>query len=442
MNPNAPLAIEADGFLQPAQLWEEAQSLEPALAALREELASRRQELDPASFFALPFLTSELEKALYWAHRIRQQASRMVVFGIGGSSLGAETLISLAGGDGLPVRFYDNVDPEYLAPLALMDWRECFLLVVSKSGETAETVSQLLTTLPTLEQQLGSRIKEQMAVITENPDSSLGRIAAQLGVPVIPHLAVGGRFSVLSVTGLLPAAVAGVGIEELLAGARAMAQRCLEPQWEDNPPFRLGAAQYLMARQGRTQSVVMYYGERLGRLAAWFTQLWAESLGKIDPRGHPLGLTPIMARGVSDQHSQLQLFLDGPREKQFTFLWDTTLAHQGRTIPSTFAQLPAVEPLAGRTTGELFDAERRGTRDALLARQFPVRTLNLPSGSPHPLGELLMLWQAETVVVARLLGVNPYDQPAVEDSKRRARDYLRQSPRRPPMPPEQEKDPP
>lgn len=417
---NDHLIIDGASFLQPETLAAEVPRLTGALTGLRDEWAQRRDRRDSAYFFALPYLEGELARAQVWAQRIRAQAQSLVVFGIGGSSLGAEMLVAGVGSDGLPVQVYDNIDPTYLAALALRDWRETFLLVVSKSGETAETLAQLLTTLPVLEQQLGARLKEQLAVVTENPDSSLGRIADALGAPVIPHLAVGGRYSVLSVTGLLPAAVAGVAVDRLLAGAVAMAERCLAP---DNPVLQQAAAQYLMAGQGRTQSVLLTYGERLARTAAWYAQLWAESLGKRNAAGRGVGLTPLLARGVSDQHSQLQLYLDGPNDKQFTFLVDETLAGQGREISDRFADLPAVAPLAGHTTGALFEAELRGTRDALAARQAPVRTLALPR-DPFAQGQLILLWQAETVAVARLLAIDPFDQPAVEDSKRRARAYL------------------
>lgn len=373
-------------------------------------------------FFSLPYVTAELEKAGTWAAAIRDRADDLAVFGIGGSSLGAEMLISALPGGGVDVTFYDNVDPDALAAIEEIDWSHTFLLVVSKSGGTAETLTQFLTTLPALEKFADWR--ERIAVITENPEGALGKIAEELEIPIIEHPPVGGRFSVLSVVGLLPAAAAGVDVEGVVAGARKMAEKCLSPGVSENPAFRYAASQYLMAESGRNISLMMVYADRLSKAALWYRQLWAESLGKRDKAGKAWGLTPVEARGVTDQHSQLQLYLDGPEDKQFTLLYDPTLAERGLAVDERFAGLSAVAPLAGKGSGELFDAEFKGTRDALIAKDAPVRTLNLPAGDAEALGEMILLLEAETVAAAEMMGIDPFDQPAVEDSKVRARAYL------------------
>jgi glucose-6-phosphate isomerase len=172
---------------------------------------------------------------------------------------------------------------------------------------------------------------------------------------------------------------------------------------------------------------MLTYGSRLETIATWFRQLWAESLGKIDAQGRKQGLTPVEARGVVDQHSQLQLYLDGPEDKQFTLLFDPQLATMGATIPTRFAHLPAVTPLAGRTVGELFTAEYLGTRDALLNRGAPLREFRLSASDPCALGALIMLLEMETTLVATCLGIDPFDQPAVEDGKKRTRTRLESS---------------
>lgn len=430
LSPASTLTLDDASFLSPPVNRDAIDGLRPCLDPLLQRLETWWREGRGDNYLGLARQSGELEKAITWSHRIRGRANRLVVFGIGGSSLGAEMLIHALAGDGLPVSFHDNVDPESLASLALLDWRECFLLVVSKSGATAETLMQFLSTLPLLEAQLGKHLSERVAVITENLEGDLARIADDLELPIIPHPPVGGRFSVMSVVGLLPAAVAGVDVAGVWQGAAAMGARCCLGEMDDNPGLRLGAAQYLHAREGRPLSVMMSYGDRLHRVSAWFAQLWGESLGKRSAGGDRLGLTPISARGVTDQHSQLQLYLDGPADKQFTLLYDTALAREGRLVPERFRELAAVHPLVGRGSGELFAAEFMGTRDTLIHCGAPVRTLAMAGRQPGALGELIMLLETETVVVAELLGVNAFDQPAVEEGKRRARAYLESSPRR------------
>ncbi|MBF0590006.1 MAG: glucose-6-phosphate isomerase [Magnetococcales bacterium] len=421
------LALEDQGFthsnhIGPAEPTPEEQTI---LEAQLRQLAAWKASGNNA-FFGLPFVKGEMKKALTWAKRIRKRAKQLVVFGIGGSSLGAEMLLDVLGKGDFPVMLNDNVDPETLAHnLEGIDWRETFLLVVSKSGGTAETLSQLLTTLPAMEKQLGRKgLRKQMAAITENPDGALGLIAHDLKIPIIVHPHVGGRFSVLSVVGLLPGAVAGANIKQLLKGAAAMAQRCMEPELADNPAMQMSLAQHRMAQKSRNISVQMAYGDRLCKIPQWYAQLWAESLGKQTENGEARGLTPVAARGVTDQHSQLQLYAEGPADKQFTFLHHDGLGSQGMTIPPRYSEIPAVKPLSGRTTGQLFEAEFKGTRDALIHSNAPVRTFHLQPGNAYALGELIILLETETAITGALMKIDPFDQPGVEDSKVRARQYL------------------
>jgi glucose-6-phosphate isomerase len=376
-------------------------------------------------FMAILDDKAALKTVKKWRKKISKRAERLIVFGIGGSSLGAEMLVNgLKSKKGLPVEFYDNVDPDSLSSLNRVDWKKSFLLVVSKSGSTAETLSQFLTTLPALQSRLGAKINQHVAIITENIQSDLGKIANSLNLPIINHPAVGGRFSALSVVGLLPAAVAGVDVEKVLDGARAMRSNCLLPYIKLNPALQGAANQYLMAQAGKNISVYMSYGQKLNCVAAWQSQLLGESLGKTDKKGQSHGLTPVAARGVTDQHSQLQLYLDGPGDKQFTLFYDPQSVRKGKKIGKKFKKLKSVEPLAGRTTGSLFTAEFLGTRDALINRQLPVRTLNVTTGDSSAFGEMIILLESETVIMAEFLNIDAYDQPAVEDSKVRARAYL------------------
>lgn len=397
-------------------------ALSPRLDRLRERMRGWRRG-QPPSFWQLPF-QDDVPTIVDQAARIRERFGHTVVFGIGGSSLGGEMLVRCLGDRAHPVRFFDNIDPTTLAELDTIDWTRAALLVISKSGETAETLAQFLGLLPQLEAKLGTHLREQVRVITENPQGALAQLAGELGLEIIPHPPVGGRFSVLSVVGLLPAAIAGVDIAMLLAGARTMAELCSVNEFERNPAFFQASAQYLHAQRGRHICVFMPYVDRLRPLGLWYAQLWAESLGKRAPGGQAHGLTPALAMGVTDQHSQLQLYLDGPDDKQFTLLADPALAAEGARIPDRFGHLPAVRPLTGHTVGELLLAEYRATRETLTRHARPNRAIALNTRDPAALGALILQLELETVVVAELLGVDPFDQPAVEEGKRLAREYL------------------
>ena len=398
------------------------QALSPRLDALRTRMQRWRRS-EPPSFWYLPF-RNDTDRIAALARQISEGFARTVVFGIGGSSLGGETLVRCLGNKTHPVRFFDNIDPTTLTELDAVEWQSTALIVISKSGETAETLAQFLGILPTLENRLGAAITKHVKVITENPAGALAQLASTLGVEIITHPPVGGRFSVLSVVGLLPAAIAGVDIAALLSGARDMADQCSATRIEDNPAFLQAAAQYLHARQGRRICVFMPYADRLRPLGLWYRQLWAESLGKHDSTGTPQGLTPALAMGVTDQHSQLQLYLGGPDDKQFTLLADPALKQLGARIPDRFANLPAVRPLVGHTVGELLLAEFRATRETLTRHARPNRAIILNTRDPAALGALILQLELETVVVAELFDIDPFDQPAVEEGKRLAREYL------------------
>jgi len=401
------------------------EALSSKLDPLRQKIKSWMNDEQP-TFLNLP-QKSNLKAIKQRGQTIARQFKNTVVFGIGGSSLGGEMLVRTLG-DTNPkntVTFYDNVDPSTMVSLEHVDWQETLLLVISKSGNTAEVLSQFLTTLPIMEHELGyDKASEHTLFITENKEGALYKLAENLNIEVIEHPPVGGRFSVLSVVGLLPAYIGGVDIAGVMEGARAMAARCSEDDILSNPAFYNGAAQYLHAERNRTISVVMPYADNLRFVVNWFRQLWAESLGKIDANGNHKGLTPTEAHGVTDQHSQLQLLLEGPDDKLITFITDPGFRFRGRRVPLRFKDIPAIAPLAGHTIGELFISELKATRTTLSRRGRPNRTLALLERDAYALGELIILLEMETVVVAELMGVNAFDQPAVEESKVLTREYL------------------
>ena len=319
----------------------------------------------------------------------------------------------------------DNVDPDTVKSLLdRIDVRRTLFNVISKSGTTAETMSQFLV----VRDRLRAALEDESAIhrhllFTTDPESGvLRKIADDEGVVTLPiPRNVGGRFSVLSAVGLLPAAMVGIEIERLLAGARAMRDRCETGDLSENPAGLYAALQWLAdSEAGAPIHVMMPYSDRLYSMADWFRQLWAESLGKRVSRSGEevfVGPTPVKALGATDQHSQVQLYMEGPFDKTITFL---AVAERDRdlTIPPAYGEIEALGYLGGQTLGSLLDAERRATAAALAERGRMNMTLTLPRLDEHALGQLLMLLEIATVYAGALYDVNPLDQPGVELGKR------------------------
>ena len=395
-----------------------------SLARLREARAAGRA---PA-FVDLPRRSDDLPAVERLARHFTTGFDTVLVLGTGGSSLGGQAVAALVQrGFGPPhgspeVRFLDNVDPDTFHAMAgRLDPAKTGVLAISKSGGTAETLCQLAIVMAWLGAANGdSHLSQHVAVMTEDRESPLGRIAADHGLAVLDHDPnLGGRFSVLS-TAALPAMLLGLDVGELRAGAAAVNAAVFGA---DDPahsaPARGAAVQVALAREaGVNQSVLMPYCDRLFWFARWYRQLWAESLGK---HGH--GTTPIDAIGTVDQHSQLQLYLDGPADKLFTLI----TVPAGDLGPAVDRDLvPGADYLADATMGQLFDAEARATRESLLAHGRPVRTIDLDGLDAYRLGALFQHFMLETAVAADLLGVDAYDQPAVEDGKQRTKSLMRE----------------
>ena len=323
------------------------------------------------------------------------------------------------------LRFLDNIDPATFAALADgVDFARTRILAISKSGGTAETLMQLLTLLPRLEKAVGRMgVAERLVIVTEPADNPLRRLGTRLGATILDHdPGVGGRFSVLSLVGLLPTLIAGLDAGRIRAGARSVLDAALDaPRPEDCAPLRGAALNLAHAGAGRATTVLMPYIDRLAHFGMWFRQLWAESLGKD---GH--GTTPIRAMGTVDQHSQLQLYLAGPADKIFTLV---TLAAAGRgdRAAAAFARDPALAYLKGRRMGDLLDAEQRATAETLIGNGRPTRVFRLDRLDERALGALFMHFMLETIFAAELLGIDAFDQPAVEEGKKLARAYLADS---------------
>ncbi len=410
--------------LTPREYAEVLAETAPALGDLR--AAHQRASLP---LLALPAARDDLAALAPIARRYREAFEEVVVLGTGGSSLGGQTLCALADlgfgpRPGAPtIRFMDNIDPATFAALfEALDLTRTGFLVVSKSGATAETMMQFLLALEAVADAVGAGERAgRFTVITEAGDNPMRRLAASLDLTVLDHdPGIGGRFSALSLVGLLPAMIAGLDAEAVREGAALVLDPVLSGVAPEDCAPAAGAAIAIGLARHRflTTSVLMPYVDRLAHFGMWYRQLWAESLGK---QGR--GTTPIRAIGTVDQHSQLQLYLDGPRDKMFTLI-QLDVAGAGRAAQPGLASEPALGYLAGRTIGDLLDAEQRATAETLVRHARPVRVFRLDRLDERVMGALMMHFMIETIVAARLLEVDPFDQPAVEEGKVLARQYL------------------
>jgi glucose-6-phosphate isomerase len=316
------------------------------------------------------------------------------------------------------------------AALARIDPRRVLVNVISKSGGTAETMAQYLVVRAWLEAALGAAASRHLVFTTDPARGALRELAARDGIATLDvPPAVGGRFSVLSPVGLLPAALSGIDITALLAGARQALERAGSGDLLRNPAALYAALLWAAdTDQGAHIHVLMPYTDRLRELAEWFRQLWAESLGKrVDREGRVVnvGPTPLAAVGATDQHSQVQLFMEGPFDKVITFIRlerfaeDVPIPGLDAAAPGEPGGLPAdLAYLPGHTLGELLDAEYQATSAALAEMGRMSCTVTLPELTPGTLGELIMFLQLATGYAGVWYGIDPFDQPGVELGKR------------------------
>ena len=395
----------------------------------------RARESGVLGFLDLPYATDTAERVRELADGFAQWFEDVVVLGIGGSGLGAIALKEALLGpfwnernaddrDHFPrLHVVDNPDPlTFHALLGRVDPARTLFNVVSKSGTTAETMAQYLVAKARVEAAVGADKARGHFLFTTDPVRGvLRQLGDAEGVPMLPIPEnVGGRFSVLSPVGLFPAAVCGADLAALLAGAAAMEARCRTSTLADNPAGVLASLlHHADLAQGRPIHVLMPYADRLRPLALWFQQLWAESLGKartLDGELRPTGPTPLASVGATDQHSLLQLLMEGPHDKVVLFVHvddpGTDVA-----IPSVHAEIPALSYLGGHSLGALLATERVATAEALRRAGRPNATVHMPRIDAHALGQLLMLFQIATVYAGALYGVDPLDQPGVELGK-------------------------
>ena len=358
----------------------------------------------------------------------------LVVIGIGGSSLGTLAVKSALchplhnelpddARRGARLYMLDNPDPVVCAAvLETLDLERTLFNVISKSGTTAETTGQFLVAREAVIEEVGEKHWAGHFVLTTDPrKGDMRKLAEKEKIPAlaVPD-GVGGRFSVLSPVGLFPAAAMGLDVGELLAGAAEVDARCSSPDWRQNPALALAVCLWLLdSRKEKPMHVLMPYASGLADLADWYRQLWAESLGKarsLDGRTVNVGPTPIKALGAVDQHSQVQLYAEGPYDKAFVFVGLRKFAREV-TMPKAYEDMSAFGYLGGHGLGELLDAERQGTEVALTAAGRPNATIFIDDIGERTLGGIFFLLEMATAYAGRLYNVDAFDQPGVEAGK-------------------------
>jgi glucose-6-phosphate isomerase len=382
----------------------------------------------------LPYNSETIQKVKNLTAELKDQCENLVVLGIGGSALGNIALqtalnpymhnLDDSQRPGPRLFVFDNIDPSQLA--SFLDWAgdkldKTTFNVISKSGETSETAAQFLIIRNTLQDALGPKaLHNHIVATTDQKKGILRRIADDLKLRCleVPN-GVGGRFSVLSDVGLFSSAMCGIDIDSLLEGARDMDKRVSADDFYKNPAAINAAINYHFYNTGKKISVMMPYSYHLKDLADWYRQLWAESLGKAnDLKGSEahIGPTPVKALGTTDQHSQVQLYREGPNDKLFTFLQINNFDKDLKIGPVPDCALE-LEFLADKDLSALLNSEKMATEFALLQNQRPCLTVIFPRVNAYTVGQFIYLYEVTTSFAGALFGTNPYNQPAVELGK-------------------------
>lgn len=373
----------------------------------------KNREFQEFEFLDLPFQnTSEIEETGRW---VRDRAENFVILGIGGSALGPKVIWDCLRKSHIPrVYIYDNVDPaSFEKILNHVDLKKTVFNVISKSGSTGETIASFMITWEVLKK-AGLKPEEHFVITTDPEKGPLRRLAKELNLRSLSIPAgVVGRYSVLSPVGLLCASVTGIQPQELLHGARDIHKRCSEPDLLNNPAYLFGILLYLNdIKHSRRINILMPYADSLKSFSEWFCQLWAESLGK---KGR--GLMPYPSTGTTDQHSQLQLWIEGPDDKVVIFV---RIENYGtdRKIPAIFKDIKEFSFLGGHSLSELIKAEQESTALSLMKAGRPNITITIPEINAYSIGSLFHFFEIATVFTGMLYGINPFNQPAVEEGKR------------------------
>ena len=368
-----------------------------------------------------------------YASLVENRFDNILVLGIGGSALGGLAvthallkpywnLLSKEERNGYPrIFFLDNIDPDQMNGLLdILDLSKTLVNVITKSGDTAETMAQYMVLKDRLEQQLGDDYRKNIIVTTDRKTGILRQISEQEGYKafVVPD-DVGGRFSVFTAVGLLPFVLTGIDIDQITLGIRDMDSALKNPNIYENIAGQNALIHYLMdTKLGKNVTVMMPYSDRLKYIADWFVQLWAESLGKnrkLDGTNTYTGSTPLKAVGATDQHAQMQLFNEGPNNKIINFIrvgeFDTTLV-----IPQIFGYT-GIGYLGGKTMNDLINAEADSTQVSLTDYSRPTVTIKIPKIDGYHIGQLLYMLEIQTAIAGSLYNVNAFDQPSVTQAR-------------------------
>ncbi len=381
----------------------------------------------------LPFQTRLVKELQRHARQMQGSYDTVCLVGIGGSALGAWALdCALRGPHPVQKPFskshprlvvLDNVDPDLvMAALEAMEPKKTVVVVIAKSGATAETVANFLLVREWLESKLGRKAAQRIVAVTSEDRGELKVLATNEGYSTF-HIPgnVGGRFSVLSAVGLLPAALLGIDIAKLCRGAAEMTDACWKASLDKNIALRAALNHYLIwTGKNKPIQVAFPYSNRLWGVAFWFRQLWAESLGKARTRAGEtvnIGQTPVAALGATDQHSQVQLYIEGPNDKVYTF-WTVRRRSSPGRLPKQKLGVESMDYLAGQSLEKLLDAEQRSTAAALTENNRPNGCFALDRLDEAHLGAFLQLLEFKTAFVGELLNINAFDQEGVELGKR------------------------
>lgn len=368
-----------------------------------------------------------------FAAMVENRFDDVLILGLGGSALGGKAVceallppywnfLTKEQRNNYPrIFFLDNIDPDQMnALLNILDLKKTLVNVITKSGSTAEVMAQYMVLKDRMEKELGDDYRKNVIATTDKNTGILKQLSNQEGYKTfyIPD-DVGGRFSVFSAVGLLPFALVGINIDEITQGVKDMDLALKNTDINFNIAAQNALIHFLMdIKKGKRISVMMPYSDRLRFIADWYCQLWAESLGKERDKNNNIvntGQTPVKALGVTDQHSQIQLYNEGPNDKIINFLrvseFDTQLE-----IPQIF-EYTGISYLGGKTINQLYNAEADSTMASLIDYKRPNVTITIPKVTPYYLGQLLYMFEVQTAITGALYNINAFDQPGVEQQK-------------------------
>lgn len=372
---------------------------------LRQEIAGKK-----LAMIDVVFEKNDLKHFEILAEKI-SKFKKVLVLGVGGSSLGGKTLSSLK--DQNKVEFLESIDPSTIKiSLDKIDFKNTFFLVISKSGETIETICQTLVILDELKKSKIKNFSDQFLFVTQSETNSIAKIAKKIGAEIAHHPEkIGGRYSCFSIVGMLPSFLCGINIKKIRSGAEKIVTEFLN----NDTIINSCAIQLYLYEKGFTNSVIMPYIDNLKNFTDWYRQLWAESLGKSG-----FGSTPINSMGTVDQHSQLQLYLEGPKDKFFTFL--TQKNHSDDFMVKDLPSCPTL--FGGKKLSDIVKIEQETTIEVLNKKKLPIRIFDIEKLNEEVLGGLMMQMFLETILISYVKKIDPFDQPAVELRKDLAKKIL------------------